>query len=77
MARNDPVKVSATNSNRTPTSAMIEDLLSPFFSHRFDHQGLALVSQPLTNENNNTRSRSMTIALKAKNKLGFIDGTIK
>ena len=40
-------------------------------------QGMMLVSQPLTPDNYNTWSRAMIGALKAKNKLSFVDGTFK
>lgn len=56
---------------------MAEDPSNPFFLHHSDNPGLALVSQPLTGENYNTWSRSMVMALTAKNKVGFIDGTIQ
>ncbi|CAN6695299.1 unnamed protein product [Malus baccata var. baccata] len=38
---------------------------------------MMLVSQPLTPDNYNTWSRAMIGALKAKNKLSFVDGTFK
>ena len=41
------------------------------------HPRLVLVAQPLTEENYNTWSRSVIVALNAKNKVGFIDGSIK
>ncbi|KAK9278285.1 hypothetical protein L1049_027850 [Liquidambar formosana] len=62
MAANNSTSESTTNSNVTSAS---------------DHPGLALVSQLLTSENYSTWSRSIIMALTAKNKLGFIDGTIK
>jgi hypothetical protein len=49
---------------------------SIYYLHHGDNPGLLLVPQPLTGENYNTWSRSMTMALSAKNKLQFIDGTI-
>ena len=42
-----------------------------------DNPGLSLVTQALTGENYQTWSRSMTMALIAKNKAGFVNGTIK
>lgn len=36
---------------------------------------MVLVNQPLTEANYNQWKRSMTIALSAKLKLGFVDGT--
>ena len=45
----------------------------PYFLHSGD---LALVSQPLTGSNYNTWSCAMWMALNAKNKLGFVDGSL-
>lgn len=53
------------------------DPSSPYYIHHSDHPGLVLVSKPLTGENYGTWSRSMSIALSAKNKTGFIDGSIQ
>lgn len=42
--------------------------------HNSDHPGMQLVSTPLIDSNYLTWSRSMVIALKAKDKLAFING---
>ena len=42
-----------------------------------DNPGLSPVTQAFTRENYQTWSRSMTMALIAKNKAGFVNGTIK
>jgi hypothetical protein len=49
----------------------------PFFLYHYDHPGLVLVSKALNGDNYSTWCRFMTISLNAKNKLGFIDGTIQ
>jgi len=49
---------------------------SPFYLHHGDSPGTLLVSQPLVGNNYHTWKRSMTMALSAKNKLGFIDGSL-
>jgi len=49
---------------------------SPFYLHHGDSPGTFLVSQPLVGNNYHTWKRSMTMALSAKNKLGFIDGSL-
>ncbi|KAL6325554.1 hypothetical protein AAG906_023399 [Vitis piasezkii] len=54
----------------------MEDVSSPFFLHSGDHPGLIFVSHNLTGSNYNTWSRVMAMALTAKNKIGFVDGTI-
>ncbi|CAL5321219.1 unnamed protein product [Camellia sinensis] len=50
---------------------------SPLFIHPSDHPGFFLVSKRLDGNNYATWRRSMVIALTAKNKLGFVNGTIK
>ncbi|XP_016738844.2 uncharacterized protein [Gossypium hirsutum] len=51
------------------------DFHHPLFLHPFDTPGTVLVSHRLTGvENYTVWSRSLRIALLAKNKLGFIDG---
>ncbi|CAL2274238.1 unnamed protein product [Prunus armeniaca] len=49
----------------------------PLFLNHSDHPVLVLVSKKLNGDNYNTWSRSMKISLSAKNKIGFIDGSIK
>ena len=44
------------------------------FLHNSDHPGMVLVTAPLTGSNYLTWSRSMKIALIAKQKLGFVNG---
>ncbi|GKV25768.1 hypothetical protein SLEP1_g35162 [Rubroshorea leprosula] len=48
---------------------------SPFYLHHSDSLGTVLVMQPLTGDNYPAWNRAMTMALEAKNKLGFVDGT--
>jgi hypothetical protein len=52
------------------------DPSSPLFLHNGDNLGIILVPQPLTGENYSTWSYSMLVALSAKNKLCFIDGSL-
>lgn len=47
----------------------------PLYLHSYDNPGLVLVLHLLTMNNYIIWSRSMSIALKAKNKLGFVDGS--
>ena len=56
---------------------MSDNIADPLTLHHSDSPGLVLVSKPLEGHNYGQWSRSMRIALSAKNKLGFIDGTIK
>ncbi|KAB2629719.1 hypothetical protein D8674_034514 [Pyrus ussuriensis x Pyrus communis] len=49
----------------------------PYTLHHSDHPGLILVSKTLDGNNYRQWSRAMRMGLSAKNKIGFIDGTIK
>jgi len=49
---------------------------SPFYLPHGESLGTILVSQPLIGENYNTWSRSMIMALTAKNKLAFVNGSL-
>lgn len=65
--------VSEGSKNDAPKS----ELSNPYFLHHSDHPGLVLVSKPLNGDIYSTWLRAMTIALNAKNKLGFVNGVIK
>ncbi|KAM1349391.1 hypothetical protein ACFX10_003533 [Malus domestica] len=52
------------------------DVSNPLFIHHSDHPSMMLVSKPLNGDNYSTWSRAMRISLSAKNKLGFVDGTV-
>ncbi|XP_059429128.1 uncharacterized protein LOC132162935 [Corylus avellana] len=62
----------------TPTAFVppSQDANHHLYLHHSDHPGVVLASQSLNGENDQTWSRAITMALSAKNKLGFIDGTI-
>ena len=66
----------STSSSSSTSTPFGEDTLSPFHLPSGDNPRLVLVAQPLTKENYNTWSRSVIVALNAKNKVGFIDGSI-
>lgn len=52
------------------------DVNDPLFLHPVDTPGINLISEQLTGtENYGVWSRAMLIALRAKNKLAFVDGT--
>ena len=59
-----------------PTVRPWESSSSPYFLSNSDNPGVSLVVQHLTEENYSTWSRAVLIALDAKTKLGFIDGTL-
>lgn len=54
--------------------SVIEDPMNPYFLSYADNPVMTLVSQPLDGDNYISWSRSMMIALSAKNKLGFVNG---
>ena len=47
-----------------------------FFLHHGESPGAILFAQPLTEDNYPTWARAMRMALDAKSKLGFVDGSI-
>ena len=54
----------------------MEDPRSPFFLHHGESPGEILVTQLLTEDNYPIWARAMLMALDAKSKLGFVDGSI-
>ncbi|KAJ9672999.1 hypothetical protein PVL29_026323 [Vitis rotundifolia] len=56
--------------------SQMDDYESPYFLDNGDHPTVSLVSHHLTGGNYNTWNRVMSMALNAKNKLGFVDGII-
>ena len=54
----------------------MDNIQSLFFLHSSDSLNLSLVSHILTHNNYNTWSRAMTMALNAKNKLVFVNGSL-
>uniref|UniRef100_A0A2N9FUD2 Reverse transcriptase Ty1/copia-type domain-containing protein n=1 Tax=Fagus sylvatica TaxID=28930 RepID=A0A2N9FUD2_FAGSY len=73
-------EVSSTQSKSSAsTIAAIDDPLpsSPCYLHASDNSSLILVTEPLTGDNFHSWFRSMNMALTIKNKLGFVDGSIR
>ena len=54
----------------------MEDPASPYVLHPSDNPGISLVTQSLNGDNFSSWFRSMRMALIAKNKLAFVDGSI-
>ncbi|KAF5447886.1 hypothetical protein F2P56_033403 [Juglans regia] len=65
----------AASSTQTP-SQLISDLTSPYFLTAADNPGATLVPELLTGDNYPSWRRSMRMALNAKNKFVFVDGTL-
>ena len=70
-----PVSPASSSSVENPFPATM-DSSNPLFLHNGDHPGMVLVSHVLTGPNYNNWSRAMTMALNAKNKLWFVDGSV-
>ncbi|RVW84995.1 hypothetical protein CK203_037699 [Vitis vinifera] len=60
-----------------PTDFSKADLSNPYFTHHSDHPGLVLISKSLNGDNYLAWKRAMILALNSKNKLGFVNGSIK
>uniref|UniRef100_A0A2N9IQT6 Large ribosomal subunit protein uL13c n=1 Tax=Fagus sylvatica TaxID=28930 RepID=A0A2N9IQT6_FAGSY len=56
--------------------ASIDNPRNPYYLNNGDNPGIFLVTEKLIGENFHTWQRSMTRALSAKNKLGFVNGSI-
>lgn len=83
----EPVSLSMANQDQTSRTSSspsvahreispMEDPRSPFFLHHGESPGAILVTQPLTEHNYPNWARAMLMALDAKSKLGFVDGSI-
>jgi len=60
--------------NTNPTSEM--DFFNPFFLHHGGSPRAIIVSKPLNGDNYKSWKRAMMMALSAKNKLSFVNGTL-
>ncbi|WJZ83054.1 hypothetical protein VitviT2T_002766 [Vitis vinifera] len=60
-----------------PTDFSKADLSNPYFTHHSDHPGLVLISKSFSGDNYSAWKRAMILALNSKNKLGFVNGSIK
>ena len=80
MASNPSQSSSSSPSSSTAQRELspMEDPRSPFFLHHGESPSAILVSvsQSLTEDNYSTWARAMRMALDAKSKLGFVDGSI-
>ncbi|KAL6196985.1 hypothetical protein ACLB2K_032598 [Fragaria x ananassa] len=65
------------NDSASKSSETISEVSSPYFIHHSDHLGLVLVSKPLNGDNFSGWKKAMIRALNSKNKLGFVNGSIK
>ncbi|KAM1845503.1 hypothetical protein ACFX13_019801 [Malus domestica] len=68
------------DTSRKPETKPIETLLDVsdlYTIHHSDHPNIVLVSKLLEGDNYSTWSRAMRISLSAKNKIEFVEGTVK
>jgi hypothetical protein len=73
----EPTMANDASANLGSSSSLQRDeSTNQFFLHHGDSPDIILVSQPLSGDNYHTWSRSIIMALTAKNKVGFINGTI-
>ncbi|XP_073138578.1 uncharacterized protein [Henckelia pumila] len=70
-----PTQIQGSNASSSKIS--VENSSNPFYLSNADHPNLNLVPHHLTRPNYNIWSRAMTMELTTKNKLGFIDRTIR
>ncbi|KAF8387898.1 hypothetical protein HHK36_026560 [Tetracentron sinense] len=67
----------ATSSQTENHPTFLEmDYSNPYFLHHGDSPGAILVSQQLTGDNYSSWKRAMEMALTAKNKIGFVNGSL-
>ncbi|XP_075653928.1 uncharacterized protein LOC142624284 [Castanea sativa] len=76
MENRDQTSQSPSQSTAHRELSPMEDSKSPFFLHHGESLGAILVTKPLTEDNYPTWARAMRMALDAKSKLGFVDGSI-
>uniref|UniRef100_A0A6N2M8N2 Retrotransposon Copia-like N-terminal domain-containing protein n=1 Tax=Salix viminalis TaxID=40686 RepID=A0A6N2M8N2_SALVM len=73
---NEEQNTQITLTKEKGSSGGAHDANNPFFVHHSDHPGMVLVPKLLNGDNYTTWCRSIRLSLGAKNKLGFIEGTI-
>lgn len=76
----DPIDASVDNTHSENSisngRSLTTSLTNPLELHHSDNPTTILVTPPLTADNYDIWSRGVSLALRAKNKIGFIDGTL-
>lgn len=77
IASHSSPSMAITTNSTTPTHTLTTtiDINHPYNLSSVDHPGLGLINEFLTDKNYHHWSKSVQIALSAKLKLGFIDGS--
>ncbi|GKV43433.1 hypothetical protein SLEP1_g50721 [Rubroshorea leprosula] len=70
-------KVTSRKTGGAKETMKTTDPDSPYYLHPSDDPGRILVTSSLTGDNYHTWKRALQNALYAKNKMGFVDGTLK
>ena len=70
-----PNRVQPTGSTHSGMTS-IDNTHSPYFLHSSDHHGLCIANQKLDELNYNNWYIVMRMSLDAKNKIGFVDGSL-
>lgn len=76
----NPQDTQTQNLQNTENTQMVDQSLnpnSPYYIHPSDNPSMKLVSMKFNGQSYNDWKRSMVISLSAKNKMGFVDGSIK
>jgi hypothetical protein len=73
---NIEIPPSSSSSSTAIVLSSIDNPRNPYYLNNGDNPGILLVTEKLIGENFHTWQRSMTRALSAKNKLGFVNGPI-
>lgn len=61
----------------TRTTSSASDHLSPYYIHPSENTSLPLIAEKFNGEGYGEWKRSMKIAFSAKNKLSFLDGSLR
>ncbi|XP_016205167.1 uncharacterized protein LOC107645609 [Arachis ipaensis] len=69
-------QISAIQAHIAKTSNPVQDPTNAYFLHPSENSGIPITTVVLTGQNYSTWSREMWRALKSKNKIKFVDGSI-
>ncbi|KAK2388029.1 putative mitochondrial protein [Trifolium repens] len=72
----DSINGAANSHTNSQNKGYQTDILNPYFLHSNENPGLVLVTPLLSGPNYHSWSRAMTMALRSKNKIQFVTGTL-